>query len=199
MNFLAHLVLSPKETDLISGNLAADFLIGCDINLISKGVQSGIAMHKFVDQFTDSHALVKASKARIKGRFRLLSGVLVDVFYDHFLAKYFEQIANLSLEEFCEYIYETLAKNIAELPPGLQEFIPIMIRDNILFSYRNLEGVQTALNRINRRIKRKFSVELAILTLSDIYESMENDFRKFFPCLIEATERYRKNYQTFLA
>jgi len=152
-----------------------------------------------VDQFTDSHALVKASKARIKGRFRLLSGVLVDVFYDHFLAKYFEQIANLSLEEFCEYIYETLAKNIAELPPGLQEFIPIMIRDNILFSYRNLEGVQTALNRINRRIKRKFSVELAILTLSDIYESMENDFRKFFPCLIEATERYRKNYQTFLA
>jgi len=68
-----------------------------------------------------------------------------------------------------------------------------------LFSYRNLEGVQTALNRINRRIKRKFSVELAILTLSDIYESMENDFRKFFPCLIEATERYRKNYQTFLA
>jgi len=199
MNFLAHLVLSPKETDLISGNLAADFLIGCDINLISKGVQSGIAMHKFVDQFTDSHALVKASKARIKGRFRLLSGVLVDVFYDHFLAKYFEQIANLSLEEFCEYIYETLAKNIAELPPGLQEFIPIMIRDNILFSYRNLEGVQTALNRINRRIKRKFSVELAMRTLSDIYGSMENDFRKFFPCLIEATERYRKNYQTFLA
>ena len=129
MNFLAHLVLSPKETDLISGNLAADFLIGCDINLISKGVQSGIAMHQFVDQFTDSHALVKASKARIKGRFRLLSGVLVDVFYDHFLAKYFEQIANLSLEEFCEYIYETLAKNIAELPPGLQDFIPIMIRD----------------------------------------------------------------------
>jgi acyl carrier protein phosphodiesterase len=198
MNFLAHLVLSPKETDFISGNLAADFLIGCDINLISKGVQSGIAMHQFVDQFTDSHALVKASKARIKGRFRLLSGVLVDVFYDHFLAKYFEQIANLSLEEFCEYIYETLAKNIAELPPGLQEFIPIMIRDNILFSYRNLEGVQTALNRINRRIKRKFSVELAMLTLSDIYESIENDFRKFFPCLIEATERYRKNYQTFL-
>lgn len=198
MNFLAHLVLSPKETDFISGNLAADFLIGCDINLISKGVQSGIAMHQFVDQFTDSHALVKASKARIKDRFRLLSGVLVDVFYDHFLAKYFEQIANLSLEEFCEYIYETLAKNIAELPPGLQEFIPIMIRDNILFSYRNLEGVQTALNRINRRIKRKFSVELAMLTLSDIYESMENDFRKFFPCLIEATERYRKNYQTFL-
>ena len=198
MNFLAHLVLSPKETDFISGNLAADFLIGCDINLISKGVQSGIAMHQFVDQFTDSHALVKASKARIKGRFRLLSGVLVDVFYDHFLAKYFEQIANLLLEEFCEYIYETLAKNIAELPPGLQEFIPIMIRDNILFSYRNLEGVQTALNRINRRIKRKFSVELAMLTLSDIYESIENDFKKFFPCLIEATERYRKNYQTFL-
>ena len=154
MNFLAHLVLSPKEKDFILGNLAADFLKGSDRELISAGVQKGIAMHQFVDKFTDTHWIVKSSKDKIKRHFRLLSGVLVDVFYDHFLAKDFEHTANIHLEEFCAYIYQTLEKNIAGLPPRLQLFIPLMARENILLSYRELEGVQTSLTGINLRIKK---------------------------------------------
>jgi len=198
MNFLAHLVLSPKETDFISGNIAADFLKGPDRKFVSKGVQSGISMHRFVDQFTDTHVLVKTSKDRVKNHFRLLSGVLIDVFYDHFLAKDFELIANISLEEFCEYFYKTLEKNISELPPKLQQFIPVMIRENILFSYRRLAGIQTALTRINLRVTKKFSVGLAMAILNDMYDFLENDFRQYFPCLINVTESYRKNYGTFL-
>jgi acyl carrier protein phosphodiesterase len=198
MNFLAHLVLSPKETDFISGNLAADFLKGFNRKLVSESVQSGIAMHQFVDKFTDTHRIVKTSKNRIRRHFNLLSGVFVDVFYDHFLAKDFAQIANISLEEFCEYIYQALGKNIAKLPPRLQLFVPIMIRENILLSYRHLDGIQTALTRINWRIQKKFSVSFAMDNLNNRYESLENDFRKFFPCLIDATERYRKDYGTFL-
>ncbi|UCD89884.1 MAG: DUF479 domain-containing protein [Desulfobacterales bacterium] len=198
MNFLAHLVLSPRETDFISGNLAADFLRGSNRKLISARVQNGISMHQFVDKFTDSHLLVKTSKGRINSHFRLLSGVFVDIFYDHFLAKDFERIANISLEEFCRYIYETLEKNLVGLPPRLQQFIPIMIRENTLFSYRKLEGVQTSLDRINQRINKKFSVRLAMVNLKNIYDSLENDFRKFFPCLVDATESYRNDYGTFL-
>jgi acyl carrier protein phosphodiesterase len=198
MNFLAHLVLSPKETDFISGNIAADFLKGIDRKIISKGVQSGISMHRFVDKFTDSHVVIKTSKDRIRKHFRLLSGVLIDVFYDHFLAKDFELIANISLEEFCEHIYGTLEKNISELPPRLRQFLPVMIRENILFSYRKLAGIQTALTRINLRITQKFSVGLAMAILNDMYDFLENDFRQYFPCLINVTERYRKDYETFL-
>ena len=198
MNFLAHLVLSPKETDFISGNIAADFLRGSDRKFVSKSVQSGISMHQFVDQFTDNHLLVKTSKDRVKNHFRLLSGVLIDVFYDHFLAKDFDLIANIPLEEFCEYIYETLEKNTSELPPKLQQFVPVMIRENILFSYRRLAGIQTALTRINLRVTKKFSVGLAMAILNDMYDFLENDFRQYFPCLINVTESYRKNYETFL-
>lgn len=198
MNFLAHLVLSPKETDFISGNIAADFLKGSDRKIVSKSVQSGISMHRFVDQFTDTHSLIKTSKDRIRKHFRLLSGVLIDVFYDHFLAKDFELIANISLEEFCEYIYGTLEKNMSQLPPRLRQFVPVMIRENILFSYRKLAGIQTALTRINLRITQKFSVGLAMAILNDRYDFLENDFRQYFPCVINATERYRKDYGTFL-
>jgi acyl carrier protein phosphodiesterase len=198
MNFLAHLVLSPKETDFISGNIAADFLKGPDRKRVSRGVQNGISMHQFVDQFTDTHALVKTSKDRVKNHFRLLSGVLVDVFYDHFLAKDFENIANISLEEFCEYIYQTLGKNISELPPRLQRFFPLMVHENILLSYRRMAGVQTALTRINMRMTKKISVRLAMAIFNDRYELLENDFRQYFPCLIDVTERYRKDYETFL-
>lgn len=198
MNLLAHLVLSPKETNFISGNIAADFLKGSDIKFVSKGVQSGISMHRFVDQFTDTHVLVKMSKDRLKKHFRLLSGVLVDIFYDHFLAKDFELIANISLEEFCEHIYETLEKNISKLPPKLQRFVPVMIQENILFSYRKLAGIQTALTRINLRITKKFSVRLAMAILNDLYDFLEDDFRQYFPSLIDATESYRKDFGTFL-
>lgn len=198
MKFLAHLVLSPKETDFISGNIAADFLRGPDRKFVSKGVQNGISMHQFVDQFTDTHVLVKTSKDRVRNHFRLLSGVLIDVFYDHFLAKDFELIANISLEEFCEYIYGTLEKNTSELPPRLQQFVPVMIHENILFSYRKLAGIQTALTRINIRMTKKFSVRLAMAILDDLYDILENDFRQYFPCLINVTESYRKNFGTFL-
>jgi acyl carrier protein phosphodiesterase len=128
----------------------------------------------------------------------LLSGVFVDVFYDHFLAKDFENIANIPLEEFCEYIYEILEKNIDKLPPRLQQFVPIMVSENILLSYRKLEGVQKALTRINHRISIKFSVKSAMKNLKNVYKSLGNDFMKFFPCLINATETYRKDYGSFL-
>jgi acyl carrier protein phosphodiesterase len=170
MNFLAHLVLSPKETDFISGNIAADFLKGIERKIISKGVQSGISMHRFVDKFTDSHVLIKTSKDRIRKHFRLLSGVLIDVFYDH----------------------------RSQLPPRLRQFVPVMIRENILFSYRKLAGIQTALTRINLRVTRKFSVGSAMAILNDMYDFLEDDFRQYFPCLINVTERYRKDYGTFL-
>ena len=198
MNLLAHLVLSPKQTEFISGNIAADFLKGTDRNLISKGVQSGISMHRFVDQFTDTHVLVKVSKNRVKKHFRLLSGVLVDIFYDHFLARDFELIVNMPLEAFCEYIYETLEKNISALPPRLQRFVPVMIQENTLYSYRKLSGIQTALARINLRITKKCSVRLAMAILDDMYDFLENDFRQYFPCLINVTENYRKDFGTFL-
>lgn len=198
MNFLAHLVLSPKEIDFISGNIAADFLRGTDRKFVSKGVQSGISMHRFVDQFTDTHVLVKISKDRVKKHFHLLSGVLVDIFYDHFLARDFELIANMPLEVFCEYVYETLEKNISELPPRLRRFVPVMIQENTLYSYRKLSGIQTALARINLRITKKFSVRLAMAILDDMYDILENDFRQYFPCLINVTESYRKDFGTFL-
>ena len=198
MNFLAHLVLSPNQTDFISGNIAADFLRGAKRELISERVRNGISMHQFVDKFTDTHLLVKASKNRITNHFRLLSGVFVDVFYDHFLAKNFEHIANISLEGFCKHIYETLEKNLNGLPPMLQHFIPIIISENILFSYRELEGIQTALIRINRRVSKKFSVRLAMVNFKNIYEPLERDFWNFFPSLIDATESYRKDYGSFL-
>ena len=92
----------------------------------------------------------------------------------------------------------SIEKNISNLPPRLQQFVPVMIRENILFSYRRLAGIQTALTRINLRVTKKFSVGLAMAILNDMYDFFENDFRQYFPCLINVTKNYRKNCGTFL-
>jgi len=198
MNFIAHLVLSPKEKNLLAGNIAADFLRGFKQKRNSDPIRSGITMHQFVDQYTDTHPTVKNSKDRLKDQFHLLSGILIDVFYDHFLARNFEHISNMSLQEFCGYIYKTLEENISELPPGLQRFLPVMICENVLYSYREIEGVEQALIRINRRIKIKISTGSAIAALREHYDFLENDFRTFFPCVIKITENFRNKYDSFL-
>jgi acyl carrier protein phosphodiesterase len=198
MNFIAHLILSPKEKHYLSGNIAADFLDGFSRKRISAPIQSGITMHQFVDRYTDTHPIVKTSRDRINSHFRLLSGVLIDVFYDHFLARNFSRIASVSLKEFCRYIYETLEQNITELPPRLQRFVPIMIREDILYSYRELAGIQLSLDRINRRITLKIATDLATAVLKDHYDRLEADFMSFFPCVITATEHYRDSYDSFL-
>lgn len=198
MNFIAHLVLSPKEKNYLAGNMAADFLRGFGQKHLSEPIRTGVAMHQFVDRYTDTHSVVKKSKGRIKKHFHLLSGVLVDVFYDHFLAGHFDQIANISLEEFSTAVYGILEQKRTELPPRLQRFLPVMIRENVLCSYREMEGIQLALSRINRMIKIKISTELALAVLKHHYQSLERDFMVFFPCLISATEKYRASYDSFL-
>jgi acyl carrier protein phosphodiesterase len=198
MNFIAHLVLSPKEKNFLAGNIAADFLRGFRQKRNSDPIRSGISMHQFVDQYTDNHPIVKNSKDRLKDQFHLLSGVLTDVFYDHFLARNFEYISNMPLNEFCGYVYKILDENFSKLPPRLQRFLPVMISENVLYSYREIKGVEEALTRINRRITLQISTELAVVALADHYELLENDFKTFFPCVIKETEDFRNKYDSFL-
>ncbi|MEJ0028951.1 MAG: hypothetical protein WDO15_00545 [Bacteroidota bacterium] len=87
MNFLAHLSLSDNEPKLMLGNFMGDFVKGR--NLASKFeplIVSGIELHRAIDHFTDTHKVVQQSKKRLDGKYGHYSGVIVDVFFDHFLS-----------------------------------------------------------------------------------------------------------------
>jgi acyl carrier protein phosphodiesterase len=184
MNYLAHLYLAEDSPESILGNLLGDFLKGQKVENYSQEIQKGINLHRKVDSYTDSHPVVKQSKALISAPNRRYAGVLVDIFYDHFLAKNWSTYSSIPLQKFATQVYIIFQSNESVLPPKMQLVLPRIINNNLLVSYRELAGIQQALQNISARLKRKNTLGEAIEELSHNYQQLELDFKNFFPDLI---------------
>ena len=187
MNFLAHIYLSPPHEDAQLGSLLGDFVKGpLDGSEISsrygQEVKQAIALHRKIDSYTDAHPVVKASRDRISANRRRFAGVMVDIFYDHFLARYWQEFHDAPLGQFTDDFYEILLRRHAELPQRLQRIARSMAERDWLGSYAHVEAVDTALNRMSRRLRRSDNALLdSAEELVENYSALENDFRCFMP------------------
>ncbi len=151
MNFLAHAFLSFGQEEILVGNFAADFVKGKEIQRYDKGILIGILLHREIDAFTDSHALVKAGQAYLRPRFRHYSTVITDIFFDYFLGKNWERYSDLPLETFVNQTYSILDSHLHLLPDSFREMYVWMKSQNWLYNYRKIEGIQKALTGLSRR------------------------------------------------
>ncbi|MFY9261905.1 MAG: ACP phosphodiesterase [Gallionella sp.] len=184
MNYLAHLFLSPNNDLVKIGNLAGDFTKGVDQTLLPEEMQHGIVLHQAIDKFTDSHPIVAQSKKRIRPTYRRFSGVLIDVFYDHFLASHWQTSSDIPLACFSQNIYTLLATHQTILPPRLQQTVPIMRAEDWLTSYQTTSGIEQSLKRIQTRLKYDFALAPAIDELTCQYDDFKQDFTLFFPDIV---------------
>ena len=187
MNFLAHLYLSGNNKNLLIGNFIADAVKGNKHQNYPKEIQNGIILHRHIDTFTDTHDIVKKSKRRLHKRYNHYSGVIIDVFYDHFLAKNWHEYSDIPLDIYSKKVYQTLNQNNHLLPERVQKFLPYMIEQNWLESYQYKEGVEKVLNGINFRTKNISQMNLAIDDLNEKYDEFEEDFKEYFDLLIKFT------------
>ena len=127
MNFLAHLYLSGNNEEVIFGNFIADGVKGNQMNGYSAGIRDGIRLHREIDRYTDNHPVVKQSKSRLSPKYRMFSGVIVDLFYDHFLSKYWQEFSQKELNDFVSKTYQLLIKSYDLLPPRPKRILPFMI------------------------------------------------------------------------
>src|SRR5688572_18797949 len=105
MNYLAHAFLSNNDKDLLVGNFIADHIRGNKYEIYSEEIISGIKLHRNIDTFTDAHHLFKESKRVFYNGFEKHSGILVDIYFDHLLAKNFEKYSSQSLSDFSQQVY----------------------------------------------------------------------------------------------
>jgi len=181
MNYLAHLFLAGKNENLIIGNFIADHVKGKGIDRFSPEIRRGIKMHRAIDEFTDKHPQVQLSILRLRPVYRKYSGVIVDMFYDHYLAKEWSQYSDISLSSFTEACYAVLMKNFDNLPARSQRILPHMMRHNWLLSYSRIEGLQQALTGMSNRTTFISKMENAVDDLNKCYECYQEEFRQFFP------------------
>ncbi|MEZ4779830.1 MAG: acyl carrier protein phosphodiesterase [Flavobacteriaceae bacterium] len=194
MNFLAHIYLSGDEEGVIIGNFIADGIKGKKYDAFPPTIKKGILLHRAIDSYTDKHPIVKQSTARLHKNYGHYSGVIVDILYDHFLAKNWKKYHEVELSEYVENFYELLRKNFEVLPLRIQRMMPIMISQNWLLSYESTEGIAQILSQMNLRTKGKSKMNLAILELETYYDKFEEEFETFFDELIA----YSKNKLSLL-
>ncbi len=165
----------------------ADGIHGKHFNHFPVDIQKGILLHRAIDTFTDAHPVFRQSTKRLHAKYHHYSGVIVDIFYDHFLAKNWSTYSDERLEDYSERFYQSLRDNYSILTPRTQGLMPYMINHNWLVSYQTIEGIGVILAKMDTRMKYESNMRFSITELELFYSEFENEFTVFFEDLITIT------------
>ena len=184
MNFLAHLYLSGEDPKIKTGNFIGDFVKGGNLSdRFEPAIVKGIRLHRKIDEFTDNHLVVLESKKRLRPKYKHYSPVIVDVFYDHFLAVNWTDFSEVSLTDFALNAYHIIEQYRAIVPEQVNQMMPYMISGNWLVSYAQVDGIHRALSGMSRRTPYESKMDEASHDLRLYYEQFQEEFRLFFPQL----------------
>ena len=198
MNFLAHIFLSGNNELITLGNFSGDGVRGKGYKKFPVEIQVGILLHREIDTFTDTHPTVRKSTKRLHTYYSHYSSVIIDIFYDHFLAKNWSDYCDVPLDSYVADFYKSLVKHLDILPARIQRLTPFMIEQNWLLSYAEIDGIQSVLSGMNRRTKGKSKMNLATKQLQQFYKEFESEFKDFFAELMSFSAEKRQELETAL-
>lgn len=188
MNFLAHLYLSSDEPEALAGSLLPDLTRGPLPANLSPVLEGACRLHRLIDSFTDTHPIVAASKERIRHRHGRFSGILIDIFYDHYLARDWHRYHAQSLPDFTRNVYDALLAQTHHLPAGMDQAVVRMAQQDWLCSYASTQGIRLTLERMSRRFTQRFDRPINLAPAADELQQLDRelgaDFHAFFPQLM---------------
>jgi acyl carrier protein phosphodiesterase len=185
MNYLAHLYLAADTPESLLGNLLGDFRKGLDLETLPSAIVDGIQQHQRVDIFTDTHPIVRQAKLLVAFDRRRFAGILVDVFYDHYLSVHWSTYSQVPLRVFIDQFYEVLISHQESLPDYLGRAVPYIVDQDWLGCYGTIDGIALTLTRMSHRMRRSNPIADGIQDLVDHYEAFDRSFVAFFPALID--------------
>lgn len=184
MNFLAHIYLSGNNEGVIVGNFIGDAIKGNRYNSYEDNIKKGILLHRKIDYFTDNHEIVGISKSKLRVHYGKHAGIVVDIFYDHFLAKNWQSYSNEKLDDFVQNAYKILMAHNNILPDEVMRYLPYMVLYDWLGSYKHIESIKMVLNGMSRRTSLPNKTNYAIEILKNSYYELDNEFKTFFDDII---------------
>lgn len=197
MNYLGHTYLSGNNNEVIIGNFIGDAVKGRNYMNYQENIQRGIILHRTIDSYTDQHPVFKESKRKLNSHYKLFSGVVIDIFYDHFISKYWNNYSVIPRKLFVQNTYSLLLKNFAILPEKVKYFLPYMIKNNWLELYSNIDGIHRVLTGLSKWTSLPEQADFAIDTLSNYYEEFHDEFDVFIKDIYHFIEKEKKIELTF--
>jgi acyl carrier protein phosphodiesterase len=193
MNFLAHLYLTSGQPEQVTvGNFLADAVKGKKaLENYEPAIQKGIRIHRAIDDFTDKHPLFKRGTRRLHGNFGKFSPIILDIFYDHILARHWGRYSDLDLQHFADQQYALIARYWDVLPAGTRRWYDYMSVNNLLFEYSREESIEKVLQRMDERTGGISGMGTALSVLKEHREIFTLEFQDFF-------EEIRSHLPTFI-
>jgi len=191
MNYLAHAFLSFNNEHITIGNFIADHIKLADAEKLPPEIKKGVLLHRRIDYFTDTHPVFIKSKRHFYEGFERYSGVLVDIYYDHILAKNFDRYSEVGLEAFTKNIYSLLQKNIEYLPESSQGFLNYVVQRNTFTEYSKIEGIELVLKHLSYRINHGVFLNESLPLFLKYEKEIEKEFFEFMPELIKDVKAFK--------
>ena len=188
MKFLAHAYLSGNNEEILIGNFIGDYIKGKNYLKYPEMVRKGILMHRDIDTFTDFHAITRRSRMQIIEKYHKYSGIIIDIFYDHFLASEFDKYSNTLLEDYVNFTYVILKRNYKLLPISIKYWFPTFLENNWMMAYTTVEGIERVLDRMSANTSLPNHSDYAVEILRNEYNNLKKDFEEFFPLIIRFLE-----------
>lgn len=195
MNHLAHLFLAKPTVPSRVGNLMGDFAQGLDIDALPAPVRAGLLNHRAIDTFTDEHPEVRACKPLFSHQRRRFAGVALDVLFDHYLLRHWSRFSTADADAFIHESYRDLHLGRHLMPERMARVTGRMMEDNWLGSYRSLDTIGFALDRVASRIRFPNRFAGIIDEIREHDDELEARFLAFFPALLE-NNRNRRQWVT---
>jgi acyl carrier protein phosphodiesterase len=195
MNYLAHAYLSFGRPGILVGNMISDHVKGKRKFDYPGQIQQGIAVHREIDRFTDTHPATKEAKEVFRPAYRLYAGSLMDVIYDHFLALDENEFTDESLKAFTINTYAMLDQFTDHFPEKFSRMYPYMKAQNWLYNYRYRQGIEKSLAGVVRRAKYLEESDTAYLLFNEHYNKLKDLYQLFFPELKNMTANFLKQFE----
>lgn len=198
MNYLAHAYLSFDHPDILTGNMISDFVKGSARYSYTEGIQKGITLHRAIDEFTDGHAVTHEAKKIFRPYYRLYSGPIMDIIYDHYLANDPHSFSSESLPLFTREVYASLEIAAAQLPNRFLHMLTYMKAEDWLWNYRKQEAIQRTLKGLVRRATFISESDTAYQLFLDNYDQLNLLSQEFLPYVKNfAKARYNELIENF--
>jgi acyl carrier protein phosphodiesterase len=197
LNFLAHLHLADPDEGLMLGGVVADFVRNPEVAALPANIQAGVRLHRSIDSFTDRHQTVHQSIGRISSRLGWFSGIAIDIYYDHLLARTWENYSAEPLDTFAKRAYRTLELLSAVTPPDARQFLSRFIDQDHINSYATVEGLTYTFTRVSQRIAERIPRKAVWLpdSIPDLIAADRDlvaDFQNFYPELMRYAKQMRE-------
>jgi len=194
MNLLAHALLAGADDDVRFGSLIGDFVRGAIDPTLPAGVRAGIALHRGVDAYTDAHPRVVAARARFEPPFRRYAGIVLDVWFDHLLARDWSRWGAGPLTTFSDDVRALLDRRADEVPPRMRRFVEYLRRNDLPARYRERPMIADVFGGLSQRLSRENPLARALPVVEAQADALEADFAAFFPDLLAYAEHERARF-----